>query len=210
MASHRSAAYLWGGEIAGDDPVDVTVPPTVGARRAGVVVHRPADGRRVRSVLRAGVTTTTPVRTLLELGAVCPTDDVRQVYERLLIAGRVTPAATRAALDRHARQGRDGVGALRAVLADWTLGDRPPESVLEAAMGQLLARHGLPAPRFQHVVAGPGFRYRVDFAYLLERVVLEVDGWRHHGTRAAFEADRARDATLRTADGPCSDSRGSR
>jgi very-short-patch-repair endonuclease len=179
--------------------VDVTVPPTVGARRAGVVAHRPVDGLRVRSILRSGIATTTPLRTLLELGAVGTADDVRRVLEHLLIAGTVTLGGTQSALERHARRGRDGVGALRSVLDEWTLGDRPPDSVLEAAMARLLARHGLPPPRFQHLITGPGFRYRVDFAYPEDRVVIEVDGWKHHGSRAAFEADRARDATLRTA-----------
>lgn len=36
----------------------------------------------------------------------------------------------------------------------------------------------------------------VDFVFELQRVVVETDGWRYHGTRAAFERDRRRDATL--------------
>ncbi len=66
-------------------------------------------------------------------------------------------------------------------------------------MPRLLQRRGLPAPTFQYVVTGPGFRYRVDFAYPEVRIVIEVDGWRFHATRAAFEADRQRDAMLESA-----------
>jgi very-short-patch-repair endonuclease len=153
----------------------------------------------VRAVVRSGIAVTTPCRTLVELGAVSTRRSVERVYEQFLVAGTVTSAGVEAALARHARRGRAGVGVLRSVLDGWALGDRPPDSELEAAMARLLQRHGLPAPRFQHVVSGPGFRYRVDFAYPEVRIVVEVDGWRFHATRAAFEADRQRDAVLESA-----------
>ena len=40
-------------------------------------------------------------------------------------------------------------------------------------------------------------RFIVDFLWRTERLVVEVDGWESHGTRSAFEADRARDARLK-------------
>ncbi len=40
----------------------------------------------------------------------------------------------------------------------------------------------------------------VDFSWPERRLVVETDGHRHHGTRAAFERDRERDARL-TAEG---------
>ena len=38
--------------------------------------------------------------------------------------------------------------------------------------------------------------FTVDFRWLAERLVVELDGWDSHGTRSAFEADRARDTEL--------------
>jgi very-short-patch-repair endonuclease len=38
--------------------------------------------------------------------------------------------------------------------------------------------------------------YEVDFCWLELRLIVETDGFEHHGTRAAFERDRARDARL--------------
>src|SRR5215207_9784034 len=162
VASHRSAAYLWGAEVA-VDVVDVIAARPVGARRDGVLIHRPLDGHHVRSVARHGIATTTPARTLVELGAVCGIDEVGRVYERFLVTGTISSASARAALVRHGRRGTSGAGTFRAVLDGWTLGERPPDSVLEPAMARLLAAHGLPLPRFQYAVSGPGFRYRVDF-----------------------------------------------
>ena len=38
----------------------------------------------------------------------------------------------------------------------------------------------------------------MDFLWRRHRVVVETDGFRHHGDRTAFEADRARDAHLQS------------
>jgi very-short-patch-repair endonuclease len=66
-------------------------------------------------------------------------------------------------------------------------------SELEARLLALCRRHRLPPPRV-NVRVGP---YLVDFAWPEQRLVVEVDGFRAHGTRSAFEADRARDADLK-------------
>jgi very-short-patch-repair endonuclease len=42
--------------------------------------------------------------------------------------------------------------------------------------------------------------FEVDFSWPEQRLIVETDGHRHHGTRAAFERDRERDALL-TAEG---------
>jgi very-short-patch-repair endonuclease len=41
--------------------------------------------------------------------------------------------------------------------------------------------------------------YEVDCLWIAERVVAELDSWRHHGTRDAFESDRKRDARIQLA-----------
>jgi very-short-patch-repair endonuclease len=38
--------------------------------------------------------------------------------------------------------------------------------------------------------------FTVDFAWRAQQLILETDGWQAHGTRAAFERDRRRDADL--------------
>jgi very-short-patch-repair endonuclease len=46
----------------------------------------------------------------------------------------------------------------------------------------------------QYAVTDGGGRFvgRVDFAYPAQRVAIEVDGFRHHDTRATFDDERAR------------------
>jgi hypothetical protein len=72
LASHRSAARLWGIERPTGDPVDVIV---AGRRRLpalrGVVIHRPKDLERLSPPQRrSNIVCTNILRTLLDLGAV--------------------------------------------------------------------------------------------------------------------------------------------
>jgi very-short-patch-repair endonuclease len=66
-------------------------------------------------------------------------------------------------------------------------------SELEARFLSLCRRHRLPRPAVNVGVGG----FVVDFAWPDERLIVEVDGYHAHGTRAAFEADRARDLRLK-------------
>jgi very-short-patch-repair endonuclease len=68
----------------------------------------------------------------------------------------------------------------------------PTRSTLERRFLSVMRQAGLPRPRVNHTI-GP---YEVDFAWLDQRVLVEVDGWAAHGHRLAFERDRARDAEL--------------
>lgn len=66
-------------------------------------------------------------------------------------------------------------------------------SELERNLLAICRRHRLPPPAV-NVRIGP---YLVDFLWRESRLVVEVDGWGAHGTRSAFEDDRARDVELK-------------
>jgi very-short-patch-repair endonuclease len=73
------------------------------------------------------------------------------------------------------------------------LGPDRTRSELEARFLRLCRRHRLPQPEVNEAV-GP---YVVDFLWPDRRLIVELDGYRAHGGRSAFEADRARDAELK-------------
>ena len=193
LASHRSAAMLWGVERPWDDPVDIILPArSRRSRIAGVVVHRPRDLAQLRPVWRWGIATTDPLRTLLDLGAV-DAAGVDAALARFVIDGYVTPRAVRAALVRHSQRGRHGIVALRSALDRWSLGDKPADSDLEALMAEIAATWHLPRMQFHAIVRG----YEVDFWVVGSKVIVECDGWSTHGVdRDQFEFDRIRDADL--------------
>ena len=192
VASHRSAARLWGIERPETDPVDIIVDRCVTRLRLdGVVIHRPTDRIDMSGTPRQRIPTTNLLRTLVDLGAV--TGSVDDAVAAAITAGTVSPATLEYLLGRHARRGRTGTTALRRALEAWPLDGKPADSELEIRMAELLARHGLPPATFHVVIAG----HEVDFLVDGSNVVLECDGWDWHGrTREQFERDRRRDLDL--------------
>jgi hypothetical protein len=193
MASHRSAAHLWGIPRPEDDPIDIML--TERRREAnlcGVAVHRPRDRRDLSPVLRQNIRTSNILRLLCDLGAV----DRRSVFDavgHVVTNGLASPVALRTAVDVHARRGRHGVPAFREALEDWVLDGKPVDSILEPAMRKLVAKYGLPPVEFHPIVCG----YEVDFRILDSPIILECDGWDSHGrNRRRFEKDRVRDGDL--------------
>mgnify|MGYP001018653413 FL=1 len=84
-----------------------------------------------------------------------------------------------------------GTRRLRELL-DRLDGPRLTRSEAEARLLALLRRSRLPLPS-TNVRVG---RYEVDMLWSSHRLAVEVDGFAFHGTRAAFERDRVRDADL--------------
>ena len=193
LASHRSAALLWGVQRPATDLIDIILPRrSRQARLSDVVVHRPRDQRQLRPVWRLGIAATDPLRTLVDLGAVDPSG-IDAALMRFVVDGFVTPRAVRAALVRHSQRGRHGVVALRDALERWSLGDKPVDSDLEALMAEILDTFALPKAEFHAHVGG----YEVDFWFRDSNVVIECDGWSAHGAdHEQFEFDRVRDADL--------------
>ncbi len=169
VLSHTHAAALWDLRHAPSGPIHVTVPTAAGrAKRPGITIHRSSTLVPSQTTLRSAIPVTRPGRTLSDIRHLVPPDD----YER----------ARSRALDQHLDIGALGDGAL------------PSRSELEQRLKSLCRRHSLPGPRAQQVV-GP---YTVDFLWPDRRLVVEMDDYKTHGTRSAFESDRVRDAWLTT------------
>ncbi len=192
LASHTSAARLWGVPLATWE-LEVVMPDRTQSTRAkGVIVHRPRDVSDLRRTFRSKIPVTNPLRLLVDLGGSTAEATVEVALDHLLVERRVTLSAVRAAVARHGMKGRTGIGPLRAVLDRWAFEDQVPNSVFETLVSRLLAANGLPQPVFHLVVAG----HEVDFAFPDLGVVVELDGWATHGGRMAFETDRARDLAI--------------
>jgi very-short-patch-repair endonuclease len=193
--SHVSAAHLWAllPYPAQPCPVEVTVRSRHSRVRRGIRVHRvrDLDPRDVRTFERIPVTT--PARTILDLAGTQPT----RVFEQALAVAQdrrlVTDRHLEAVLQRSPR--RPGAGVLRGVLTS----EAEPaltRSKAEERFLSLIRSTGLPQPEV-NARLGP---YEVDFLWRRERLVVELDGYAYHSSRAAFERDRLRDAELQ-ADG---------
>jgi very-short-patch-repair endonuclease len=92
-------------------------------------------------------------------------------------------------------RGRRGAGALRSLLAEHGP-DQITRSELEERFLTLCREADLPRPAVNTRVEANGTTYEVDFFWRAHQLIAETDGWGPHHTRAAFEADRRRDADL--------------
>jgi AbiEi antitoxin C-terminal domain/Transcriptional regulator, AbiEi antitoxin/Protein of unknown function (DUF559) len=191
VLSHRSAADLWGLRRSDAPHTEVTVPTHAGRRRRpGITVHRSSLAQFETTTTPHGIPTTTPARTLLDLAEVVP----RRALEKAADQAEALRLFDLDALARvlRAHPHRHGAARLRGLLATYAIGEQFTRSELEERFLALCERHGIPAPRVNTRVAG----LEVDFFWPQANLVAELDGHTHHGTRAAFERDRERDAHL--------------
>lgn len=190
MASHRSAAYLWGVPRPPHEPPELTLPQrSREATLPGAVVHRPRDQRDLGPARRRNIATTNILRTLCDLGAV-DEPAVHDAVGHVLTNGLASALALQAAVRVHGRRGRPGVPALRAALDSWVIDGRILDSKLEVLMTRLIKRYRLPAMQFHAVILG----YEVDFWIIDTPIVLECDSWEFHDKRRdRYERDRHRD-----------------
>jgi hypothetical protein len=180
VLSHRSAAALWGIRPTEAPRIHVTVPRTCGFRSTrAIAVHRPR--RTPAATTHAGIRVTTPGRTLQDLATALPRRGLEKAAE----------IAEALRLDVELDAGHPGAVRLDAVLKGHDLSSTT-RSPLEDAFLELCDAHGIARPAVNANVEG----FEVDFVWRDARLIVETDGHRHHGTRAAFERDRARDARL--------------
>jgi hypothetical protein len=186
--SHRSAITLWGLWKRWTFPLDVTAPAD--RRPPGIVVHRSRSFGRSEVRTQLGIRVTSPGRTLLDTAADLTAEVRSRTVNDALHSGLVTRSQLQDVLDRHPNH--PGTRLL-APFTDTT--DGPSRSGWEDAFPAFCARHGLPRPAMNVRVLG----YVVDALFADERVIVELDGWRFHSGRDAFETDRERDASTLSA-----------
>jgi hypothetical protein len=162
----------------------------------GVRLHRSRSLDACDTTRHQGIPITKVPRTLLDLAA---TVRPHRLERALAQAQRLQLYDHRAITDLIARSnGHRGTGALTKATSredpKWT------SSELEAWFLTLVRDAGLPEPLVNFSLAAPDHpRLEVDFYWPTHHLVVELDGWETHRTRAAFESDRGRDAALQAA-----------
>lgn len=189
FVSRHWAAAAWEVRPPASGDIDITVPYRRSARRAGIRIHRAKSIDPLDVTELEGVPIATPAFALLEIATDLTFEEFERAFDDALTKRVMTLADAQRTLGRHARR----PGAKRfAEIAVPDHGLQITRSWLEQRMKSLVRKSGLPMPAV-NVRKG---RILPDFEWHGERVMVEVDGYRTHGTRRAFEADRARDAQL--------------
>jgi REase_MTES_1575 len=193
VLSHVSAAALWELRPSSAASIHVTVLTYGGRlRRPGIVVHRSRALAPAAVADRDAIAVTSVARTLVDLAGMLAPGPLERAVERSLALRLFDLTSVRAAID--ARSTVRGASALARVVAG--IHDEPAltRSELEALMRDVCAAHGIESPEVNARVEG----HEVDFLWRSRRLIVETDGHAYHGTRTAFERDRAKDARLTT------------
>jgi very-short-patch-repair endonuclease len=192
-ASHRSAASLLG-LIDWLPQPEVTVARLANFRAEGRI-HRHQD-LEVQDIAHVqGIPCTNATRVLIDIGAV-RRDLVEPLFHAVLHRRLAEYDDIVARFYQVARKGRNGVGPLRAVLAEYDSAMAPGESTLEVRLLEIIRQHGIKPPVRQHRVTVGGKQYRLDVAYPDEMLAIEGDGFGVHSERDRFETDRERQNAL--------------
>ncbi len=196
VLSHRSAAALWG--IRGHSSRAIEVTTRSKSRSQGDIHRHFAVLPEDEVTTCSDIPVTTVPRTVFDLAAVVPIGQVEHALrqsERLRLHDALSLDDL---LARYPR--RHGSRAIRECLRrqrDIPAGMTREE--LEARFVAFLDRSELPRPRLNAWIDLKIRRYRADCLWSAQKVIVELDGYATHGTRAAFEGDRERDRRLAVA-----------
>jgi len=186
LLSGRAAGWLLG-LLKGPPPA----PEVTGRTRrrvAGVHTRCSRHLARSQATIWRGIPVTTPARTLVDLAAVLTPDELARACREAGVLHRTTPAQVERVLAR--RPNARGGGALRRVLRGDT---HVTLSALERRFLDLLRANGLPLPQTNRPAGGR----RVDCRWPEQRLTVELDSYRYHHSRHAWEQDRRREREAR-------------
>ncbi len=135
-----------------------------------------------------GVPVTSVARTMVDMASVLSPTALARAFHEAGIRYDTTPAQVEAVLAR--RPNSRGAANLRAVIH----GDEPVLlSKLERRFRRLLREAGLPLPETNRPAGGR----RIDCRWPEQRLTVELDGYRFHRSRHAWERDRRREREAR-------------
>lgn len=194
LASHRAAAHLLGVGGIDDPPLEISIPRGKSMRRRQAIVHQSSDLDRTVGVMVDDIPTTSPRRLAMDIGTTISPARYGHLVREIRARHGVTERQLLRTYLSHRRRGRNGGAALRGYLDRYFHVEGVPESGLEQTALDALLDVGL-RPVCQHWVSTPIGRFRLDFAFLEERVAVEVDG-RQHLDRGVAAHDRRRTEAL--------------
>jgi very-short-patch-repair endonuclease len=192
VASHRSAAWLWG--LVDDVPGahEVTVSRGRRPRTTGLIVHEARDLGLVVPGNRGGVPVTDLGRTLLDCAG-DPGVNVQLLVDAARRHHHISRTLLPNVVTSHARRGRPGLQRLRRVVAD----DEMPHSDFERLVARWLGANDIDGWELHHRIVLPHFGpVELDLAWPDRRVAWELEGADHRDRAAVHDRDTRRQNAL--------------
>ena len=186
LLSGMAAAWLWDLVRGPAPPPEITAPTE--RRVPGITTKRHRRMSPKDSTKRRGIPVTTVPATLIAISSVLPFDELAKAVHEADVKHKVTGTNIEHALERHPKAKK------RSRLLAIATGDAHIVlSRLERHFLTLLRRHRLPLPQTNRPY-GAGY---VDCRWPAHRLTVELDSYRFHRTRRAWEQDRQRERDAR-------------
>lgn len=191
-ASHGTAGRLWGFVLPDLGAVDVLVDLHRRVKMDGVRSHRSGALFTADLSLHLRIPVTTPERTLVDLSGCVPAATLAKLVDdglrrRVVRLHRLSMCVARLPKSPGRRP-----AVIHDLLAERLPGYDPGDSDLETRVLRALVAAGLVVPVQQHRVRLGKRTFRIDLAYPVAKLAIELDGWEFHSSRSAFDDDRAR------------------
>jgi very-short-patch-repair endonuclease len=181
VLSGEAAGYLWGLLKGTAPPPEVTAPTN---RRVKGVRTRRARRRETEATTRHGIPITTVPRTVVDLSSLLSSADLARACHEAGALHQTTPRHVEAVLTH--RPGTPGARQLRKVMRGEV---HVTLSRLEREFLRRLDEAGLPRP----ITNRPAGSKRVDCRWPQHKLTVELDSYRYHSSRHAWELDRHRE-----------------
>jgi hypothetical protein len=196
VLSHWSAAALWGFRSHAGGPIHVTSPSKTNSSRSSICRHRVLL-RPDEVGIEDNIPVTTVPRTNFDLAAISDAHLVESALRQCEYLRLYDSLSLWDLLDRHPRH--RGSRAARTALSRLEETPGEVEEGLEERFLSFLDAQGLPRPELNPWLEVDGHRYKVDCLWRAQGLIAELDSWQAHGTRSAFQIDKARDRRLQVA-----------
>ncbi len=198
VVSHGTAAWLLGLREWRPEAIDVIAPVEAGRKLAGIrrrFVPPPGPGE---VWARGRVPVTSPARTIVDFAGISDTRGVKGIIEQAAVLRLLDVAAIDRVLDGPRRRGSR---RLLRLVEPWRRYPRGIQirSRMEAKLLPMLTEAALPIPKTNAKLRIGGKIYEVDFLWRRQKLVVETDGGRVHGTPAAGERDSERNRAFASA-----------
>ena len=197
VASHTTAAGLFALSSCSSRAVEITVPRGRSHRSRLAKMHESVHLPPSYVTTVDHIPVTRPTRTLIDLAGCVPQPILEDAVDDALVRRLTTLERLERRMADRDWPSRPGSVVLRKVLRCWTEGEMA-EEVAEMRLVRRLVAHGLPNPARQFDVLDGAGRLvaRPDLAYPQERVAVELNGFRWHGTPRGYARDQARSRRL--------------
>jgi hypothetical protein len=186
LLAGRAAARHWG-LIKGAPPPPEVISLTE-RRVAGIVTHRARRQPGADAAVHRRIPVTSVARTLVDLAATLGSDNLARACHEASVRYGTTHADVKAVLDR--RPASKGARNLRRIMSGEF---KVALSKLERRFLGRLREAGLPLPEMNRLAGS----HRVDCRWPDHGLTVELDSYRFHNSRMAWERDRRREREAR-------------